>query len=156
MMYRKRFLICIASWSLFTAPMLCHGFDVPPKGDGPPPVPPYIAEQYDSNSDGVLSPDEMDAAHKAFMERFDTDGDGELSMDERRAIHEANRQAFLSRYDTDGDGEISREERDAADADFVARFDTDGDGTLSADEMKAAGPPRGRPRHGCGRDALKE
>jgi len=152
MKHGKRFMIFATAWVLLGTPLLCHGFDFQPKGDGPPPVPPFIAEQYDSNGDNMLSPDEMDAAYTAFMERFDTDGDGELSMSEQRAVHEAEHQAFLSKYDTDGDGEISPEERDAADADFIARFDTDGDGTLSAEELKSAGPPgRERPRRGCGR-----
>jgi hypothetical protein len=116
-------------------------------------IPPFLAQQYDTDSDGQLSEQEREAAHAAIFEKYDTDGDGELSREERRAVRDAARDAFIAKYDTDGDGEISNEERDAVKADFIKRYDTDGDGALSKDELPWGGPGQrcgfgGRGGHG--------
>lgn len=117
-----------------------------------PKIPPFMAEQYDTDGDGQLSVQEREAAHAAILEKYDTDGDGVLSRKERHAMREAVHDAFIAKYDTDGDGEISNEERDVIKADFIKRFDVDGDGKLSKDELPDRGPfgPGGR-GHGCGR-----
>ena len=54
-----------------------------------------ILEKYDANKNGVLDPEEKEAAkrdHEArraeMIKRFDTDGDGKLSDTERQAMRE--------------------------------------------------------------------
>jgi hypothetical protein len=115
-------------------------------------IPPFMAQQYDTDGDGQLSEQECEAAHAAILEKYDTDGDGKLSRRERHAMREAVHDTLMAKYDTDGDGEISSEERDVIKADFIKRFDVDGDGKLSKDELPDRGPfgPGGRKGH-CGR-----
>lgn len=83
---------------------------------------------YDSNGDGSLSGEEIDALladrrarfEERFLERWDSDGDGVLSEAERDAMREQHRQAheqLIAKYDADGDGRLSRDEREAARAD---------------------------------------
>jgi len=135
-----RVMVFLTILTVFMIPGLCNAAQENASHEGMPPIPPELAEQYDSDGDGELSDDERDAAREAFMEEFDTDGDGELSREERHAVREALHDAFIERYDTDGDGELSQEERETARADFVERFDADGDGELSEDERQAARP----------------
>jgi len=113
-----------------------------------PPIPPFMAQLYDTDGDGELSNEEREAAHTGIMEDYDVDGDGKLSRDERRAVRQAAHNAFIAKYDTDGDSEISSEERDAIKSDFIERHDTDGDKALSKDELPWDGPGK---RCGFGR-----
>ena len=117
-----------------------------------PKIPPFMAEQYDTDGDGQFSQEEREAAHAAILEKYDADGDGVLSRKERHAMREAAHDAFIAKYDTDGDGELSTKERDAIKADFIKRFDVDGDGKLSKEELPDRGPfgPGGR-KGGFGR-----
>jgi hypothetical protein len=55
---------------------------------GPPPVPPAVAEKYDIDHDGMLSPSEDKAARDAFLEQYDADSDGRLSCREMRKAGE--------------------------------------------------------------------
>ena len=48
------------------------------------------------------------------MEQFDSDGDGELSPEERGAAREQRSQRRLERFDGDGDGRLSPQERERA------------------------------------------
>ncbi len=129
-------------------PGMAQAFGPGACGEGHPPLPPFIADQYDADGDGRLSAAEEETARQALLERYDTDGDGELSRTERQALMQASREAFVDRYDADGDGVISEEEHAASRADFVARFDADGDGELSEDELPDRRPGRGRPFSG--------
>ncbi len=71
--------------------------------------------------------------------QMDTNGDGEITVEEM----DANRAARFATVDTDGDGKLSPEELLAADATraedrinrMMSRLDADGDGALSAEEM---------------------
>ena len=73
------------------------------------------------------------------FEALDTDGNGEISREEMQAQMESR----FTGADTDGDGVLSRDELVAAGQKRVEdrvqrmldRFDEDGDGSLSADEM---------------------
>jgi len=78
------------------------------------------------------------------MERFDTDGDGQLSAEEleaAKAARQARHAEMLARFDLDKDGTISDEEREAAHKERAAarfkKLDVNGDGVLTLEEFQA-------------------
>ena len=109
-----------------------QGAEKKPKGEGkpggPPAVPPFLLEKYDTDKDGKLSKEERekmkaerqkegDAQRKAMLDKFDTDKDGKISPEEREAMKsgrekemEARRKADFEKFDTDKDGKLSYEE----------------------------------------------
>ncbi|MBU2937439.1 MULTISPECIES: EF-hand domain-containing protein [Pacificibacter] len=103
-------------------------------------------EMFDTNGDGQVTQEEMDAHKAARFAETDTDGNGSLSAEEMAAAakgKKAERQTkriekMISRMDTDGDGEVSAAEMDAmAKKSPFERLDTNGDGVLSAEEFAA-------------------
>lgn len=97
---------------------------------GPPPVPPELLAQYDTDGDGTLSETEkaamkadMEAKRQELIAKFDTDGDGVLNAAERAAAHAAMQAAKL----------------EALKAKFVS-LDTDASGGLSLAEFTAGAP----------------
>jgi Ca2+-binding EF-hand superfamily protein len=122
-------------------------------------------DKIDTNHDGKLTADEIEAAHReAAAKHFaakDTDKDGRLSRaevakmpDAMFARLDANHDGFLTpdelaqgrhghggmgfmHADTNGDGVISKDEWLAASDKRFARLDTNGDGVLTEEEMKA-------------------
>ena len=135
---------------------------------------PEFRKPYDSNNDGVLSTEEMQAACKGRIDRiedalakWDTDGDGKLSPTEieaaRKAIRDeidAIRKQRFTEADKDSDGFLSLAEFTASipvppmgapvlDAATVLRMfnylDTDKDGKISLAEFLAACPQPPRP-----------
>ena len=121
------------------------------RGDGP--MGPNIEtmfQQFDTNGDGNVSREEIDAYMAQRFEDADTNGDGVLSPDETFAAAEARRaereemrrrarsDAMFSRLDADGNGSLSTEElanRPGPERMFD-RFDTDGNGEISTAEME--------------------
>ncbi|MGA0854081.1 MAG: EF-hand domain-containing protein [Luteolibacter sp.] len=109
-----------------------QGAEKKPKGEGkpggPPAVPPFLLEKYDTDKDGKLSKEEREAMkadrqkegegqRKAMLDKFDTDKDGKISPEEREAMKsgrekemEARRKADFEKFDTDKDGKLSYEE----------------------------------------------
>lgn len=108
----------------------------------------------DANSDGAVTPEEMQAAMQARAEaRFaqaDADGDGALSAEEIIALAEADRgarmaeriEARIARADANDDGllqpeEMGRQEgRPRGEGRMFERFDANDDGSLSAEEFE--------------------
>jgi Ca2+-binding EF-hand superfamily protein len=86
-----------------------------------------LLEKYDANHNGVLDPEEKEAAKAEWqahrqereakmLERFDTNHNGKIDPEERQAMQaqrEARRAEMLKKYDTDGDGKLSESEREA-------------------------------------------
>ena len=90
-----------------------------------------LLEKFDANHNGVLDPEEKDAAKTAFgarreqgreqrqaklLEKFDTNHNGTIDPEERQAMQAqrgARRAEMLKKYDTDGDGKLSDSEREA-------------------------------------------
>lgn len=108
----------------------------------------------DTNGDGSVDLAEIQAARPDFTaEKFkavDGNDDGLLSRDELRAAHGKSR-AMFSRIDQDGSGGVSLTEMQAhrpnATQEDFAKLDTDGNGQLSAEELKA-GRQKHREQHG--------
>lgn len=117
------------------------------KGGMGPMMPDFSA--VDTNGDGKLTQEEMQAHAKARFDAADTNGDGKLSVDELAAAaqkREEERRAkkaarMLERLDANNDGALSFDEmpgqQSRADRMF-ARMDADGDGAISKEEMDAA------------------
>ena len=89
---------------------------------------------FDTDGDGVVTQEEIDAVRAAELAEFDADGDGTLSLEEYQAlwlarVYERMVDAFQE-LDANGDGEITIEEFNAGLANIVARLDQDGDGAL--------------------------
>ncbi|MDU8927130.1 EF-hand domain-containing protein [Alisedimentitalea sp. MJ-SS2] len=112
-------------------------------------------EELDTNADGKVTKEEMQAHRKAMFDKADTNGDGKLSTEEmtaaaetRKAERMAKRQTrMLEKFDTDGDGALSFEEMpgqgDRAGKMFD-RADADGDGAITKDEMADMGGKMGK------------
>ncbi len=119
-----------------------------------------LLEQFDTNEDGVVTQDEIDAVRAAELAEYDTDGEGTLSLEEYQAywlsrLYERMVDAF-QHLDADGDGEVTIDEFNAGLANIVERLDASGDGALGEDdrperpaERMGPGGPNG-PAHGPG------
>lgn len=122
-------------------------------------------DKIDTNHDGQLSVDEMQAAHReaaakhfaekdadkdgklsraevakmpdAVFARIDANHDGFLTPDELAQAHGGHGEKRFLRADTNGDGLISRDEALARSDKRFARLDTNGDGVLTQEEMSA-------------------
>ncbi|WP_069472016.1 EF-hand domain-containing protein [Candidatus Marithrix sp. Canyon 246] len=117
----------------------------------------------DTNTDGLLTQEEITVAHelehqeraaKRFAE-LDTDGSGSLSLDEFQAgkppadKHGGRSEGMFSRLDLDGDGMLSSLEKNAPLVDKFTRMDTNQDGVISTEELnqKPAGHRGGKERN---------
>lgn len=87
-----------------------------------------LFEQTDTNGDGYVSKDEMQAASEKRFAGADADGDGVLTKDEMAAVH--------------GKMRTGGNHRRGDPAERFAAADADGDGKLTLDEMKAAAAAR--------------
>ena len=152
---KRNFLIAgVAAASLIATAGMATAFGN--KGDhrgGPRGMMQYF-EEIDSNADGKVTRDEIQAHFKARFDQADSNGDGKLSPEEMQAAAEARRAErmakrsarMLEKFDADKDGALSFEEMpgQANRADMMFdRADADGDGAISKDEMARMGGKRG-------------
>lgn len=116
------------------------------RGDGPrgPRGPMFSFEEMDTNGDGKLTQEEIEAHAAAKFAEADTDGDGALSAEEmiaRMETHRAERmkrgaERMIERRDTNDDGKLSAEEMMPKNrGEMFARMDLDEDGTVTKTEM---------------------
>jgi hypothetical protein len=126
----------------------------------------WLLERFDTNKDGQLDKQELEAADRAreeraqamkarARERFDANKNGVLDPEEKAAArqefrgHKGHRGRghgrMLERFDANKNGTLDPEEKEAAKAEFqqrrdefVKRFDTNGDGKLDDTERAAA------------------
>jgi hypothetical protein len=107
-----------------------------------------LLQGVDTNGDGALSQDEIDAAVNGRFGGFDADKDAKLSLDEFRALWaEITRPVAVRAFqflDPNGDAAIEKQELSERFGTAVARWDRNDDGVLSQ-----ADRPHGRfGRHG--------
>jgi hypothetical protein len=119
---------------------------------GGPGMADYLWSQIDTNGDGSVSRDEIQAAGKARFDRADADHDGQLSADEIAAEakrieeerQDARRRAMaarmIDRKDDNGDGKLSADELrlPRLGEHLLDRADADHDGTVSKSEYDAS------------------
>lgn len=100
----------------------------------------------DTDKDGKLSKEELQARHSARYAEMDADGDGLLSEDELRAGMqarandniEARLKKMMGKRDADKDGLLSEEEmKPPRMGRMFERLDTDDDGLISREELEA-------------------
>lgn len=141
------------------------------KGGGP------HLEKLDTNADGAITRADAEASVLTAFGEIDANADGLLSQDELKAAHEAHRAEMKAKWeekragkeprepkgdrdpakmearkdkmaekaaerfaavDTDGDGQWNKTEFTNHRLEFFGKVDTDADGTLSAAELEAA------------------
>lgn len=101
----------------------------------------------DTNSDGVISQEEISQRQAERFKRMDTNGDGVLSVDELHTGLQRERAEGMHKWmDSDGDGQVSLEEFTAVQSKRFSMMDTDGDGKISKDEIQQRRPMRGKAR----------
>lgn len=112
-----------------------------------------VFELADTDEDGKLTQEEIDAARTKRFESHDTDNDGKLTLSEFEALFAEMTEPMTVRafqfLDPDGDAVITKAEFEKPGAKLVERFDRNGDGVLSPDDRRPGfgpGEPRGR-RH---------
>ena len=106
----------------------------------------HMAERYDTNKDGKVSQEEIDANRADWYGRFDADKDSAMTLKEFEALWlEANRQRMVrefQRFDKDGDAKLTLDEYKAPLASIVADMDRNGDNVLSKDDRRRRGKDR--------------
>lgn len=97
-------------------------------------------ETFDTDADGSLTQEEVDATRAARLAEFDTDGDGALTLEEFQALWlDAMRERMVDRFqshDDDGDGLVTGAEFGERYANIVSRRDQNGDGVLNIDDLR--------------------
>ncbi len=115
--------------------------------------------EFDKNSDGALTKDELPERMQGMLKRADADQDGKLTKEELTKNASAMRgpggrpgmnrmDKVFSSLDTDQDGTISGTEMDAAGT-ALAKLDANSDGKLTEEEVRpnfGPGGPGGRGR----------
>lgn len=116
-----------------------HGFGMRggPDDRGPGRIAERLA-QFDTNEDGMVTQDEIDAARAAELAEYDADGDGTLSLEEYQElwlarVYEQVVDSFQN-LDANGDGTVTEEEFNAMLANIIERLDQNDDGALSEDD----------------------
>lgn len=112
----------------------------------PPQPPEDPLARLDTDGDGAITKDEVEAVRQARFAEADTDGDGQLTRAELEAFGEMRREtrkmrrrdAAFETMDANGDGTIGPDEFGGPEDRIFDRLDTDGDGTITAEEREAA------------------
>jgi hypothetical protein len=102
---------------------------------------------YDTNMNGEVTKDEMEAGLAKEFAAADRNGDGVLDLPEMQAENQrrfnANQSGFSPVIDWNRDGKVDKAEFSTTMRSLFAEMDTNQNGVLSGDELRI---PRGRPR----------
>lgn len=103
------------------------------------PTLPRILNILDTNGDGKVTLDEIEAEQKRLIGAADLNGDGKLSVDEFRRrgrwFQRLHTTTLFDLMDADGDQVLSAEEIAAPSARWFKRYDKNADGGLVTDEV---------------------
>lgn len=116
---------------------------------------PALATNLDTNGDGGVSQQELDAYLSQRFTFLDADGNGTVTREEFRTAEERDKtlqrqkQEYLDRtfgrLDSDSDGQLTKNELLTGASQRFKRGDTDGDGALTAEDLAS---PNGPPQQG--------
>jgi Ca2+-binding EF-hand superfamily protein len=129
------------------------------RGQGPR-GPLFQFEEFDANSDGKITQDEIDAHAAARFAAADTNGDGSLSADELLARLEEQRaermkrnaDRMVERRDANNDGVLSPDEMAPRNgARLFSRLDANNDGEITKEEAEQARAKMQERRDGQGK-----
>jgi EF hand len=102
-----------------------------------------LAERYDTNKDGKVSQEEIDANRGSMLADFDADKSNSLALAEFQNLwlktHNQQMIRDFQRLDKDANGQITLDEYKAPLDKLVANLDTNKDGVISSDEMHPRG-----------------
>ena len=111
-----------------------------------------MVEKFDTDGDGSITQEEVEAYKAERFAEADANDDGSLTMEEIENFREAERarmmeqhkQRMFDRQDEDGDGTISLDEFDQGSGKIFERVDADDDGVITEDEIEAMKDKRGK------------
>ena len=107
-----------------------------------------VMERYDTNKDGKVSQEEIDANRTEWFGKFDADKNGTLSLKEFEALWlEARRKEMIREFqklDPNGDATLTLDEYKEPLSRLVANRDRNGDGVLSKEDRRRGGKDQGR------------
>ena len=102
--------------------------------------PMQMFQEFDTNDDGRLTQDEINAAQAQKFSEANRDGQGGVTIEEFEPFFwQQHRQMMVRAFqflDTDGDGEVTEAELSARTAGMVERMDRNGDGALSREDRR--------------------
>jgi hypothetical protein len=111
-----------------------------------------LLKDVDTNADGKLSQDEINAAISARFAEFDADKNGSLSLQEFEALWADITKPLAVRafqfLDPNGDASVAKAELDDRFGTIVSRLDQNDDGVLSQDDHPRHGGRHGWWHHG--------
>src|SRR5689334_8417484 len=91
--------------------------------------------RFDRDGNGVVTRSEMRTTAGEHFDKIDTNHDGKLTIDEIQAAHREAAAKHFAAKDTDKDGKLSRAEVSKMPDEKFARLDTNKDGFLTPDEL---------------------
>jgi Ca2+-binding EF-hand superfamily protein len=99
-------------------------------------------EALDTNKDGIVSKEEVEAAKAARFAVADADGNGSVSFGEFEAMKEKHqmerRQKHFAKKDKNGDGVLSMDEVGERRSGMFEKLDLNGDGEITKEERDEA------------------
>lgn len=129
------------------------------KGHGRGMMAGQLMERYDTNKDGKISQEEIDANRTEWHAEFDADKNATLSLDEFQNLWlKAHRERMVrdfQRLDRDGNGQVTLDEYKQPLSSIVADHDRNGDGFLSRDDRRERHGKRGDRMRGHGKGMME-